>query len=86
MPSHSAQSPESGGINWLAVLRTLAIQLVVLLAMSAAVVRYFEWSSDQNWAEFTTANRSSLPHAMQRPPAVTPVEAIKRKVPCQRGA
>jgi hypothetical protein len=85
LPSRRNQSPESTGIDWLAVLRTLVIQLLVLLALSAAVVRYVDWSSDRAFTEFTAARQPS-PQAIRPPPTVTPAEAIKRKLPCDRGA
>jgi hypothetical protein len=86
LPSGRDQSPEAGGIDWLAVLRILLIQLLVLVALSAAVVRYVDWSSEQAWAEFIAAGPPSPPHGIRRPPRAMPVEEIKRKMPCEHGA
>ena len=39
-------------IPWSGIGRTLLVEILVLLALSFAVVRYLEWSSDANQAEF----------------------------------
>ena len=39
------------GISWSGIGRTLLVEILVLLALSFAVVRYLEWSSDaRNYA------------------------------------
>jgi hypothetical protein len=43
------------GISWSGIGRTLLVEILVLLALSFAVVRYLEWSSDANQAEFMSA-------------------------------
>jgi len=83
MPSRGNQSPNAKAIDWLAIFRASLVQLLVLVALSAAVVRYVNWSSDQAWAEFTAAGRSS-PNAARRPPTLSPAEAVKRRMPCAR--
>src|SRR5712671_5739244 len=47
------------GISWSGIGRTLLVEILVLLALSFAVVRYLEWSSDANQAEFMSATKSS---------------------------
>ena len=49
MPSPGNQSPENPGINWLAVVRILLVQVLVLLALSGAIIGYLDWSSDAAW-------------------------------------
>jgi hypothetical protein len=36
------------GIDWLAILRTLLVQIIVLLALAGAVLGYLSWSSAVN--------------------------------------
>jgi hypothetical protein len=48
MPSVSSQRQSTRGISWSGVIRTLLVQIPVLLALGFAVVRYLEWSSDVN--------------------------------------
>jgi hypothetical protein len=47
------------GISWSGLGRTLLVEILVLLALSFAVVRYQEWSSDANQAEFMSATKPS---------------------------
>ena len=84
MPSLRNNSPEKRGIDWPAVARTLLIQVLVLLALSAALVRYLEWSSDAAWAEFSAAHPPAQPAAKLLPQSVTPVQAVKARTPCAR--
>ncbi len=84
MPSRSNQSPENRGIDWLAILRTLLIQVLVLLALSGAVIRYLNWSSDTAWAEFVAASKSSVLDPGHRPPSSAPVQTVKHQAPCDR--
>jgi hypothetical protein len=84
VPSRSNQSPENRGIDWLAILRTLLIQVLVLLALSGAVIRYLDWSSDTAWAEFVAAGKSSVLDPGHRPPSSAPVQTVKRRAPCDR--
>src|SRR5712671_6949896 len=47
------------GISWSGIGRTLLVQILVLLALSFVVVRYLEWSSDVNRAEFMSPTKPS---------------------------
>jgi hypothetical protein len=82
MPSVTNQSPEKRGFDWPAIIRTLLVQVLVLLALSGAVVRYVSWSSDKAWAEFNAATGPSAPHAT--PQSATPLQAVKDRAPCAR--
>jgi hypothetical protein len=75
VPSLRNQGPEKRGIDWPAIVRTLLIQVLVLLALSAAFIRYVNWSSDQAWAEFSAASKSPAPAAKLQPQSATPVQA-----------
>jgi hypothetical protein len=74
-------NPENRRIDWLGIFRILLVQVLVLLALSAAFVRYLDWSSEQAWAEFSRATKSSVPVTTQ--PA-TPVQSVKDKAACAR--
>ena len=82
MPSSGDQSPDHRGVDWPAVVRTLLVQLLVLLALSAAVIRYLDWSSETAWAEFIATSKSSLAEPKDRPQSSAPVQTVKGQKPC----
>jgi hypothetical protein len=59
MPSFNSQRQSNRGISWSGIIGTLLVQILVLLALGFAVVRYLEWSSETNQAEFMSATRPS---------------------------
>ncbi len=77
-------SPETRCIDWPGILRILLAQVLVLLALSAAFIRYLEWSSDQAWAEFSRAGTLSAPMTNHQPHPATPVQPVKDKTVCTR--
>ena len=50
----------NSNINWRGIGTTLAVEVLVLLALVFAVVRYVEWSSDAALAEFMRATGPSV--------------------------
>ena len=46
-------------IHWRGIGDTVVVELLVLLALAFAVVRYVEWSSDAAQAEFMSATKPS---------------------------
>lgn len=74
MPSLDNASPENRRIDWRAIARTLLVQVLVLLALAAASIRYVEWSSDRAWREFSAAGQSTA----------APPPSIEDRVPCDR--
>ena len=58
MTSFNSQRQSNGGISWSGIIGTLLVQILVLLALAFAVVRYLEWSSETNQAEFMSAKPS----------------------------
>ncbi|SIO45095.1 hypothetical protein SAMN05443247_05542 [Bradyrhizobium erythrophlei] len=46
-------------IHWRGIGNTVVVELLVLLALTFAVVRYVEWSSDVAQAEFMSATKPS---------------------------
>jgi hypothetical protein len=71
-------------IGWLGIVETLLLQVLVLLALSAAVVRYVNWSSDAAHAEFTAAGKPALSGPTQQPQPAAPVEVAKGQKACPR--
>jgi hypothetical protein len=71
----SDQTPENRGLDWPGIVRTLLLQLAILLALAGAVVRYIDWSSDANWAEFNAAAISATTDAKPQPATATAMRA-----------
>jgi flagellar basal body-associated protein FliL len=67
MSSPHNQNPGSRGIDWLGITRILILQLVVLLAVAGAFIRYLNWSSNAAWAEFSPASKPAASEANPRP-------------------
>ena len=69
-------------INWLAVMRTLMLQALILLALAVAFAGYVEWSSEATWAEFMSAGNPSAidsgDHAQ-----TSEVQTVKNQTPCK---
>jgi hypothetical protein len=55
--SHQRQNDR--GIRWRGIAATAMVELLVLFALAFAVVRYVEWSSAVNLAEFMSATNPS---------------------------
>ena len=85
MPSPGNQSPENRRIDWMGITRILLVQVLVLLALSWAFIRYVDWSSDQAWAEFSAAGKAAAPAARSHPPSPTPLQAVKDRAACRIG-
>ncbi len=70
MPSFNSQ--RQSNLSWSGIIATLLVQALVLLALLVAVVRYLEWSSDANQAEFMSATKPSAsdPKSFRRCPAI----------------
>jgi hypothetical protein len=80
MPSLANNSPASRQSFWPSIARILLIEVLVLLALSGAVVGYLNWSSEAAWAEFIAASKqsASVPNA--------PIQTVKGHLPCDRSA
>jgi hypothetical protein len=83
VPLSGEQNLESS-VNWLAVGRTLLVQVVVLLVLTGAVAFYLRWSSDANWEDFLAASRSSVADPGERAQSPAPVQTVKRGATCNR--
>jgi hypothetical protein len=60
MPLFKSQQQHDRGIRWFGTAATMAAELLVLLALAFAVVRYVEWSSDAAQAEFIRSTKSPV--------------------------
>ena len=95
MPSSGNQSQENSrenrqenrqqnrGIDWPAIVRTLLVQILVLLALAGAFIGYVDWSSDVVWAEFIEVSKASVREPAHRPPSSIPVRAVKDQALCR---
>ena len=52
MPSFNSKHQNDRGVRWWGIAATAMVELLVLFVFAFAVVRYVEWSSDANQAEF----------------------------------
>jgi hypothetical protein len=71
-------------IRWRGIATTVAVELLVLLALAFAVVRYVEWSSDAAQAEFMSAAKLSASDPNHSGEFSTTVQPLKRRVSCDR--
>jgi hypothetical protein len=78
MPSPAHQSPTNHPGFWPTIVRTVLVEVFVLLALAVAIVGYLNWSSDAAWAEFKAANKPPAPNAS--------IHAVKGHMPCHRSA
>src|SRR5712664_2874785 len=59
MPLFNSQHQNDRGIRWRGIAAAAMVELLVLFALAFAVVRYVEWSSAVNQAEFMSATKPS---------------------------
>jgi len=83
MPSFNSQHQNDRGIRWRGIATTAMVELLVLFVFALAVVRYVEWSSDANLAEFMSGQ--SLPSAKDSFSTVARVGTAFRAKTHQRG-
>jgi hypothetical protein len=83
MPFDSQQQ-NTRGIRWLGMAATAVVDLLVLLALAFAVVRYVEWSSAAAQAEFMGATNSSASDRNHSGEFSTPIQSLKGQTGCPR--
>jgi len=86
MRSSTDQVQDDRSIARLAIVRTLLIQVLVMLAVSAAVVGWLKWSSDAAWKEFNDAGKLPAPNAEHHSQASTPLRTAHGPAICTRRA
>jgi len=83
MPSLNSQRQSNRAISRSEIIGTLLVQVLVLLALLVAVVRYLEWSSDANQAEFAGATKPSLASGSNHLPEVSiPIRTVRGRAGC----
>ena len=84
MPLFNSQQQNDRGIRWWGAAATGVVELLVLLALGIAVVRYLEWSSGVVQAEFMSATKSSVSDPNPSGEFSIPVQALKGRTACDR--
>jgi hypothetical protein len=79
-----SQRHNDRGIRWRGIATTVVVELLVLLALTFAVVRYVEWSSDTAHAEFMSATKPSASDSNYSREFSAPVRALKVRAGCDR--
>jgi hypothetical protein len=77
MPLFNSQHHSGRGMRWLGTAATVVVELLVVVALGVAVVRYLEWSSDANQAEFMSATKPSASVANHSGEFSTPIQASR---------
>ena len=86
MPLFRSQSPENRAIDWLGIIRTMLLQVLVLLALSAVVIGYLKWSSDAAWSDFIAASKASALEPKHQQHSAVPVQTVRSQAICPRRA
>jgi hypothetical protein len=84
MPTLERQSGRSRGIKWQAIIATLLVQVLVLIALSVAAVAYVNWSSEAALAEFVGVLRPLMSDQARR--FSSPLQPVKGRTSCVRRA
>jgi hypothetical protein len=82
LPDH--QNPTNRGVDWPAVVRTLLVQVLVLLALTGAFIGYVNWSSEQAVWELMNAGEPALQEPHRASEVAAPVQAVKDQALCRR--
>ena len=84
VPSLDNQHTDNRSSRWLGIVRTAMVQVMVLLALSVAVVYYLDWSSDKAWEDFLAAGKSEGLMLKSQLQSVMPVHRVSGKAPCAK--
>jgi flagellar basal body-associated protein FliL len=82
MPSLDNQSQTNRAAYWLWVVKTALIQVLVLLALSGALILYVNWSSNAARADFTAASGPSVTEPARHAQSSVPVHTAKGPKAC----
>ncbi len=80
----NSESESQRGLSWLRVAGIALVQILVLIALGALVLRYLEWSSDANKAEFLSSTQPSVSDRNHLPLSSVPFERVKARPGCYR--
>ena len=64
---------------WASIARIFVVEVLVLVALSSAVVFYLNWSSEVAFAEFLAASRQTAGSSQV-------IHPMAERRPCERGA
>jgi hypothetical protein len=81
MVDQSKMNPDS---FWLGIVKTAVAQILVLVALVAAIVWYVNWSSEAAMSEFMRAGTPPVAGANLHPQSRAPVQTVKGKAVCVR--
>ena len=70
--------------RWRGTATTVVVELVILLALGFAAVRYVEWSSDAAVAEFMSAAKPTASNRNQSGESSTPIQLRKGRPGCDQ--
>ena len=84
MSSSDHQNPANRGIDRRAVVRTLLVQVLILLALAGAFIGYVNWSSERAFSEFLAASETVPQDSNYRLQSSASVQAVKGKAFCPR--
>jgi hypothetical protein len=82
MPLRGTPNPDNRRIDWLRIARTLALQILTLLALAGAFIVYLDWASGVAFDEFVGVSEPPAASLAARAPAANPVKPAKSQVPC----
>jgi hypothetical protein len=77
MPLFNSQS------RWRGIATTVVVELLILLALAFAAVRYVEWSSDAVVAEFMSAAKPMASDRNHSGDSSTPIQLRKGRASCE---
>jgi hypothetical protein len=83
MPLFNSQNQNARSGRQLGIVAMALLQLLVLFAIGAAVIRYLEWSSDAARAEFTRAIGAMSDPLRSSEPSI-PSQVAKKRTGCNR--
>jgi hypothetical protein len=84
MTSLNGEGERQRGIYWPKIAAMVFVQILVLLALAAMVVRYLESSSDANKAEFLSSTQPAVSDRNLLPQSSAPFERVKARAGCYR--
>jgi cell division septal protein FtsQ len=82
MPSFDHASRNNTADYWSAVTGILSIQIVVLFALSVAVIVYLNWSSKAAVREFMATGNPSVSEPSHLPQSSVPLQQVKSRTAC----
>jgi hypothetical protein len=69
--------------RWRGITTTVVVELLILLALAFATVRYVEWSSDTAVAEFMSASKPMPSDRNHSGESSSPIQLRKGRTSCE---